>query len=440
MPKLYIAALTAVALVSLSACSSPICTTGAAPRAYKVGGLSPAPLGFVGSPLTVLVEPPPVLGVCGAGTKGVDAGALTATAEVLDPKNLPVTSSVLVDDGGAHVSFTPQLPGPFHVSVRFEPGDALAQTDALIVRDVSSTTQGVPADCSDHLEALSDTTVRCGWNVYRGAERVDSFPTAQLVASDGVLWKIDQGEVSRLIDQGTGPLVASPAASAAALGTPTTLWASATELWTLDGQLNRFVVGTDGVVAQNRVQIPEPTATWVLVHGARLEIVAQKADTSAGDGVFVCPFVFTSTDVTPAGDCTAIAGRAVGIEKDAVWIFLEDPLASTGGGSRSGGGALSLWALGDDGVVEAAKVRIDGALQLQPATPDGVPTVLFSPYPGGYGATTSPQQILVPRLEGGDIVFDSVGSPGSSSVYASGRLAWTYDYAQTSTHIFRRTQ
>lgn len=65
----------------------------------------------------------------------------SVTAALVDPNNAPVPSTVELFNGTdlpnafARVKFTPPMPGPYHLSVRFEPGFGTLQRELLVGRD-----------------------------------------------------------------------------------------------------------------------------------------------------------------------------------------------------------------------------------------------------------------------------------------------------------------
>jgi hypothetical protein len=165
-------------------------------------GNQPAPLGVVGTPITLSFFAP--LSAC-------VSDPLRADVTALDPDNLPLT--MRVDSAPARVgaegavkltiTFTPIKPGSHALRVSFEPSlGARTQLLDVAADGLAGLTTRVPiptgANCAANaLWPLSDDTVACeerstGFTSITSADGgLSRFPGEQLVVVDTVLWSID---------------------------------------------------------------------------------------------------------------------------------------------------------------------------------------------------------------------------------------------------------
>lgn len=106
--------------------------------------------GVVGRPYTVKMPVPGNTSSCGE-----NKFATSVTVRVVDPNNMPVDattgSSLDGERTPAEITFTPVLPGPYHLTARFEPSFGLVQTDVWIAADRSDAgthSLPVPFECA----------------------------------------------------------------------------------------------------------------------------------------------------------------------------------------------------------------------------------------------------------------------------------------------------
>src|SRR4051812_23563615 len=106
--------------------------------------------GIVGRPYTVKMPVPGNSSSCGE-----PVFPTSVTARVVDPNNKAIDSTVATPLDGEHmpaeIHFTPLLPGPYHLTARFDPGFGLVQTDVWIAADRSDAgvhTLPVPYECA----------------------------------------------------------------------------------------------------------------------------------------------------------------------------------------------------------------------------------------------------------------------------------------------------
>lgn len=92
--------------------------------------------GVAGRPYTVQMPVPGNTSSCGA-----NQFATSVTARVVDPTNRAIDSMVAMPLDGEHkpaeITFTPVMPGPYHLTARFEPSFGLVQTDVWVAADRS---------------------------------------------------------------------------------------------------------------------------------------------------------------------------------------------------------------------------------------------------------------------------------------------------------------
>ncbi|MFT3836846.1 MAG: hypothetical protein QM723_07600 [Myxococcaceae bacterium] len=106
--------------------------------------------GVAGRPYTVKMPVPGNTSSCGE-----NKFATSVTARVVDPNNMPVESTADSTLDGertpVNITFTPVLPGPYHLTARFEPGFGLVQTDVWVANDRSDAgthSLPVPFECA----------------------------------------------------------------------------------------------------------------------------------------------------------------------------------------------------------------------------------------------------------------------------------------------------
>jgi hypothetical protein len=186
----------------------------------------------IGQPVTVTLQWQPGYTCTGATASATVTGV---TLEVTDPDNQAVaaTATEPVKTSGPYgtevwqttVTFTPSKSGPFHVLGTFEPGLALVQKDAWVVRDRRA--EPAPVSLAGmscwHLERTALGSVVCqqqngNATLYRGGTQVATWSYGTAHVAGNVIW-VQGGSsgLTRNLDTGTGPPVQT-AAVAASLG------------------------------------------------------------------------------------------------------------------------------------------------------------------------------------------------------------------------------
>jgi hypothetical protein len=157
-------------------------------------------------------------------TNATEPQVKSAQVEVTDPLNRPVSDAAvtqptrLTDQYGqgrweTTVSFSPKIPGAYHVIVTFEPGQGLVQREVWAVldrRDAGFTTLTLPGPC-DHVEKSFQGAVLCQQQnltaqVLRDGVELAYFTQAVVHIVNNVVWVADQQGLRRFVDDGSGPL------------------------------------------------------------------------------------------------------------------------------------------------------------------------------------------------------------------------------------------
>jgi hypothetical protein len=196
----------AVAWLLMCACSStptPTCSTGV--RGAGGGGASgpDTPLAQTGKPFTLPVHLPLTVVSCGG-----DPVSTRADVAVLDPRNQNVAASATnptVQDSvvSTTVTFTPLTPGPYHVSVRFEPSLGIAQADLIAVLDKTGeapVVMGMPPGVTCAQIDVEGDTLLCldvahspsQLNSIHGATVVQNVSASAFAYSQGSVWTLSE--------------------------------------------------------------------------------------------------------------------------------------------------------------------------------------------------------------------------------------------------------
>lgn len=158
------------------------------------------------------------------------------TADVYDPNNLKVPATVTdvvvaSSQASAVVRFTPQIPGRFHVTARFEPNLGLRQADVWVAHERVTET-GVPVALPKEVRCARPLVLPSGGvlcrqpsgarlELYRGGASVQRWTDVSAVAVDGeVVWTGSTfNGLKRWRDVGSGALVAQGELAAMPAGT-----------------------------------------------------------------------------------------------------------------------------------------------------------------------------------------------------------------------------
>lgn len=202
--------LATIAVVGLSGClcNENTCVATGAPVATTQ-------LGTTGEPVTARIVLP-----TNCGTRV----ATSAQASVLDPEGMSAAttvgepSSVAGEGFVVGVTFTPFLPGPYHVVARFEPNFGLGQLDVIVAaerRDAGSVTLPLRCARGDFTPGgLALCTTDAGVEVFSGTTGLRTLP-GMVARAGGTVWVSDGGRVQRWSEDG-GDLELVAEATAAA--------------------------------------------------------------------------------------------------------------------------------------------------------------------------------------------------------------------------------
>lgn len=419
------------ALVSFAACiqaSSTHCTKSVTITGGTISTSGPR-FGLVGQPSNEWFERTLKSSGCDPNEEPP-----SATAEVVDPRNAPVASTVDADLDGATVHFTPQRAGWFHVIVHFSPGDLIAQSDVLVARDLTPSAVVLPAACTDRVLPLADGAFLCEETVFRDGAVVDSVVRgAGDDASGHALWSLSGQVVQRRWNSGSGALDLSDSAPG-----PTSankLRATETGTWLLAEHLLHFSFASGAVTQDHDILLNGVGAASLLVNGDALALLVGKSQPQDGaDAVISCPATSSSTEVTLDGRCVTLNAYGLAAEPNVLWLYAAD----TGDPRQPGStGELAAWTLGPSGLQLSAKLHVEQPLVW--GSVPGAPAPFTGPEaPLLYFRNLEHPPLLAARLEGGDIVFDSLGAiPTTALVHARGGLFWVAE-GTNSTRVFSR--
>jgi len=183
----------AVLIAAGCTCSDGVCMgTMAAPRTQF--------LATAGQPVTVTV------------LNAVECGSRTpenVTVSTLDPSITPVpttaTSPVVLPGRGftTDVTFTPEVPGQYHVVARFEPNFGQAEVDVLVAADRRDAGSVAAVGCP-----RGDFTPGGLTLCYRGTgvdvlgPMTDNIPGGRFARSGGTLWASNGSTIRRYVEDG----------------------------------------------------------------------------------------------------------------------------------------------------------------------------------------------------------------------------------------------
>jgi len=180
-------------LCTFSACScgpSP-CVTGGGVGPGGTGGFGGAggaggddQVGYVGQQVSVALQTVETFSAC----DGQQVTVTGAEVEVLDPTNAKVAATgstpvELAGDVTVNVSFTPATPGPYHITVRFEPNGATVQQDLLVAVDKSNELAQTETLSPDVMNGCNDVDVDLG-----------PAHTVLCLANGGALYSMQNGQ------------------------------------------------------------------------------------------------------------------------------------------------------------------------------------------------------------------------------------------------------
>jgi hypothetical protein len=340
--------LAAVALGVLAACPDP------GSDCFGPGGSvaePPPTIGFVGQPTTVVVSSSFVSSFC-EEEQAVRPDSVSV--EVYAPDNRLVPSTVRLGTGGASgtVSFTPDMPGRYHVLAAFAPVGGLRQVGVMVAED--RTAEAGPPAPLPHLCDVLERTARGTWvcdaAVVRNgvvAQRLPvdnpgrTVPLRVAVAGD-VVWTADSTTLRRWVD--TGEALVPAGVTTFGSTPPDFLLASGDELLMLHATFDRFVhsegrlLRTGSVTWREQVSGSlselEPAGILLRAEGA-VALVHRAFDRQTGAvGLQACPYrLEVDRYLRTADPCELLPGGLAGVEDGVLWTvgstFTTGPVTHT---------------------------------------------------------------------------------------------------------------
>lgn len=320
-----------VATTLLAGCRGPTCSCRKA--SPPDGGELSAPVGLAGRLEVVTIPVPARLSVTGRSFETPTSAQVT----VVDPNNHPIEVSVdplpISGGGPLSLSFVPEVPGPYHVTARFETGFGDAQTDVQIAADRTDAgvvERALPFECLRFETAggfdfcLDDVNGKLVTLIDgHPLSQVEAWDFARAPALSGVwvvadggttentvrLYALDGGMLTLAFEQQI-PAPNCPACGLSNVGRPYA---------TLKARENRLLL----------VEVPEvleltfdggALAVNDLISGASLAptLIAQwgpfgSAAVSGGAGVCLLPW--------DGGTCTPIGSSLLGADDELIWGY-----------------------------------------------------------------------------------------------------------------------
>lgn len=263
-----------------------------------------------------------------------------AQSEVLDPLNhvIPSTATFVPEgenasiflSAHAEVTFTPTMPGFYHLTATFEPVGGRAQDDVLVTTSkLNATPVAIPKACND-VYRLSSGSVVCDGTVFRdGQLQRYADDSAHFVASGEAVWSLTTLNNSAHRYQEVDGGMIEPASSLS-LGSRTVhhLIAGEDELLVLDSDNVSVLRASGATIAQAQTfahGLPVSFGDLLYRSGDRV-YVARTRDTfsteSTGPDTEVCAFDLQSP-ATDAG-CQVFRGQAISETSDGIWTWHQD--------------------------------------------------------------------------------------------------------------------
>lgn len=406
------------------------------------GGPEVQQIGFVGKPVTVAIDVVETFTGCNDPSRA--PSITSATAEVLDPSNQKIASTVTppVDTHGdisTTVTFTPATPGPYHVVVRLNPNGGTVQRDVVAAVDRRSTAAqsfalGSEVHGCDQIdfdgqtllchEATDLHTMRLSGGV---GVTISTVPAWAFALTEGRVWVYDSQQGIVVYGLGSdGSLAFRSSAALNSQGVRTRILAQNDQALFLDDfGFQQLSLLADGGISSSGVTslLNTSGAQWVPGVGATVFV----------EGDAVCNFGLAG-GVAPdpdAGSCeTLLPSSVVGYDDDGVWWFDQKQSVLTGqtlfvtgwhnGQSHPTSGRINFL---------AANNPFPPLLQLQQASP-----LLFVTNTGGDTV-----DVLLPRFDGNFTWFENWPTfDTTATVNADSRYVWYVDLSTNTLTYYRR--
>jgi hypothetical protein len=370
-------------LVLAAGCSPP----SDSPAAVCYGVYAPpfyAPILLVGRPQTVEL---PLAGCDGGGT-GPDL-----QADVRGPTAY-AAATVTSMPGGLAVTFTPQEPGWFDVRVTYGPTQSLHTTVLVAADRTHETALTLPDGTWPLAVYLTENGTLISWDptgdwVWRGQQRSPApFAEQRIVVSGNVIWAILNGRASRFVDLGGGEIVQQPRGDIDGFAEPSSYFGNEGNLLGVGTTIRHAYVG-DGALALGDDLPVLPGLMGLPPYYAQVWAAATEAD----GGQQECKL---ELDADAGWSCTDLPGYGVNFDDDGLWYL-----------SNASTGELRHHALGPGGAL--ASLRFPSGWWCTSQGTNEVPVVeQMLSADGGV----PDDRILVPRIEGSDVVLEDWGLHG----------------------------
>lgn len=317
------------ALLGLSGCPGGAdCVVDAVPRPPQRPGLI-----LVGQEVHLKLTPS-VSGMCGGERLELPR---SFEVEVSGPDNLPVPSQATLGappNTPAHLKFTPDQQGRYHIFAAFEPVGGLQQFDLYAARDRSAE---APAHTLLQSCTALERTLRGGWvcdsSFLRDGKVVQAFGDARVAVAGDVVWAVDTTQIQRFVDTGTALELTASMTDAAS--TADFLLASETELLALrSSNLSRVTFdGTPELRLKGSEVFPVSGTVGstglrglLIRSGDEVAVIANDSSGSSGQpsNTFTsraCMYRIEPDRLTRrAAPCQSFTGDVVGYEPTGVWV------------------------------------------------------------------------------------------------------------------------
>ncbi len=389
-----------LAVGALSACNCSSTTCGLTPG----GGAGGAGGGVAANVLVVLAGGPVSLDLSTSPRFNTcdnsQVNASRVDLEVLDPHNLRVddataTTPATGNDGFVHstVTFTPALPGAYHVTARFEPDLGIVQKDLTAALDKRSTGTTVPLDENCVAVGFDADTVLCLDPPYlftlRGGVTVTSTSATTFDLSGDKVWTSQPGLVQVYGLGSDGSLQPLGSLSLALPDAPRLLAQDTRALLLADAQTQEAKLLPDGGFSLGSplaLQLDGPHAQWVP------DVGLQVTGTTAA-----AHCAFAQSLGAFSGGCETSQVIDLGADDDAVWFY--DP-------ANTSFNTYPVQAAGwRTGEASAAAGALDFVTE-QPPGASPSPVARSAPFLYTGGPEGAPSQLYLPRFTPDGVILE----------------------------------
>ncbi|HLL84298.1 MAG TPA: hypothetical protein VK420_16665 [Longimicrobium sp.] len=261
----------------------------------------------------------------------IDARIIESTGDTYSAKVLSETSEFsdrwFKTEGT--IELTPRTAGIHLLELTYQPGFRRELHTLPVFKRAPSPRTAVRTfdrQCT-RLDVTTNGAWLCDWNIYRG-DQVVSRMTGTAAMAGNVVWDVywidrgdpEAGRLTRYVDTGTGPLVATPSAPLRIPNEiPVGLFATGEELVLVtEHRVSRYVLNGQGGLAPSGSQPLEGFKAGVALRSGDTVFVGHRV---IGKGIRFCAFKLSPAGVVPsASPCQTFDGDAyIAADARALW-------------------------------------------------------------------------------------------------------------------------